>query len=80
MSWRPFCGVIYTTLVGVYENEDELERKILSLENLDLSPYTLKDQDGGYRLLVGAFITEEGAQAQQRDLEAKGIQSEVIRR
>jgi succinoglycan biosynthesis transport protein ExoP len=70
----------YTTLVGVYENEDELERKILSLENLDLSPYTLKDQDGGYRLLVGAFITEEGAQAQQRDLEAKGIQSEVIRR
>jgi cell division septation protein DedD len=70
----------YTTLVGVYENEDELERKILSLQNLDYCPYTLKDQDGRHRLLVGAFITEEGAQAQQRDLEAKGVQSEVIRR
>jgi succinoglycan biosynthesis transport protein ExoP len=70
----------YTTLVGVYENEDELEREILSLQNLDYCPYTLKDQDGRHRLLVGAFITEEGAQAQQRDLEAKGIQSEVIRR
>ena len=70
----------YTTLVGVYDNEDELERKSLSLRTLDYSPYAQKDQRGRHRLLVGAFMTEEGAEAQQRDLEVKGIQSKVIRR
>jgi cell division septation protein DedD len=70
----------YTTLVGVYENEDELESQTLSLQDLNYAPYALKDQKGRYRLLVGAFMTEEGAQAQQRDLEIKGIQSKVIRR
>ena len=70
----------YTTLVGVYDNEDELERKSLSLRTLDYSPYAQKDQNGRHRLLVGAFMTEEGAEAQQRDLEVKGIQSKVVRR
>jgi hypothetical protein len=30
--------------------------------------------------LVGAFITKEGAQKQQAELQSKGIQNEVVKR
>jgi len=70
----------YSTLVGVYEDQYALDRQILSLQRLDYAPYAIRGQGGKYRLLVGAFITEEGAEDQRRDLEAKGIQSVVVTR
>ena len=70
----------YGALVGTYSNKDELEKKTGLLRNLDLTPYSIEEQDGKYRLFVGAFLTEQGAEEQRRALESKGIQSRVTKR
>ena len=44
------------------------------------SPYYFNDPTGLIRLLVGAFITEEGANAQSRVLKSDGIDNQVILR
>ena len=70
----------YGALVGTYSNKNELEKKSRTLHDLDLMPYMIKERDGTYRLFVGAFLTERGAEDQQRILESKGIQSRVVER
>jgi cell division septation protein DedD len=70
----------YSTLIGIYPNLDELETKTLQLSDLGHMPYAIEDQDEKYRLLIGAFVTKQGAEAQRRTLESNGIQSQVIRR
>jgi hypothetical protein len=49
----------YANLIDTYTSPDELEDKILSLKNLGLSPYVIKDHTGQSRLFVGTFITRE---------------------
>jgi capsular exopolysaccharide synthesis family protein len=70
----------YSVLIGIYAEEEIVEKRILSLKNLDYCPYTIEGQDGKYRLFVGAFVTKEGAEEQREDLESKGIQSQVVER
>jgi cell division septation protein DedD len=70
----------YSTLVGTYTDRDELETKTLLFSNLGYLPYAIEDQDQKYRLLIGAFVTKQGAEEQRQHLESKGIQSQVIRR
>jgi cell division protein FtsN len=70
----------YANLIGTYSSPDELEDKIVALKKLDLSPYVIRDQNGKSRLLVGAFITKEGVEKENRELKSKGIQSQVVNR
>jgi capsular exopolysaccharide synthesis family protein len=70
----------YANLIGRYSSTDELEDKMVSLKRLDFSPYVIRDQNGKFQLLVGAFITREGVEKENRDLKSKGIQSEVVKR
>ncbi len=70
----------YANLIDTYTSPDELEDKILSLKNLSLSPYVIKDHTGQSRLFVGTFVTKEGAEKQYHDLKVRGIQSQVVER
>ena len=70
----------YSTLIGIYKEKWVLEDQTKFLNNLGYKPYSIEGQDTRYRLLVGAFVTEQGAEAQQQNLESKGIQSQVVRR
>ena len=70
----------HANLIDTYTSPDELEDKILSLKNLGLSPYVIKDHTGQSRLFVGTFVTKEGAEKQYHDLKVRGIQSQVVER
>ena len=70
----------YSALVGNYTHKEELEDKIQSLEKLDCCPYTIVDRDGKFQLYVGAFITRDGAEEQQRELAFHGIESRMVKR
>jgi cell division septation protein DedD len=70
----------YANLIGVYTSSEELRNRIGSLKELGYSPYVTEDQDGESRLLIGAFLTKEGAESQYRDLKLSGIESRIIMR
>jgi aspartate/methionine/tyrosine aminotransferase len=65
---------------GLTYSSDELEEKILSLRSLDYFPYVIKDSDGKSRIFVGAFITREGAERQNRGLKSDNVESRVVKR
>lgn len=68
----------YTNLIGTYTSPDDMQADLQQIKKLGYSPYFLKTQDGELKLVVGAFVTKEGAANQQAELQAKGIQSTVI--
>jgi capsular exopolysaccharide synthesis family protein len=70
----------YANLIGIYDSIDDLEATRVSLGNLGYSPYTLKDQESRSVLFVGAFVTEEGAEDQNIELQSNGIQNFVVKR
>jgi hypothetical protein len=55
-----------------------LEDQILLLKNLDDVPYSVEEEDGRFRLFIGAFLDIKVAEKKQRDLESRGIQSQVV--
>jgi hypothetical protein len=59
---------------------DELEDKIVTLKKFDHSPYVIKGHDRKTQFFVGAFITKEGVDKEYRDLNSRGVQSEVVKR
>ena len=70
----------YANLIGVYTSPEELQDAKGSLTELGYSPYVTKDHDGGFRLLIGSFLTKEGAESQYQDLKSSGIENRVIMR
>jgi hypothetical protein len=71
----------YTNFIGMFAAEEEAMQDDLSrLRKLGYSPYFLKTQNGRYKLVVGAFITKQGAENQSKELQSKGIPNKVIKR
>ncbi|MBN1832680.1 MAG: polysaccharide biosynthesis tyrosine autokinase, partial [Deltaproteobacteria bacterium] len=70
----------YANLIGSYASSEELQHRLESLKELGYSPYVTKNQDGEYRLLIGAFLTKEGAESQYQDLRLNEVESRVIKR
>ena len=70
----------YTNLIGTYTSQDQLQADLQKIKKLGYSPYFLKTAGGEHKLLVGAFVTKEGAENLQAELQAKGIQSMVVNR
>ena len=68
----------YTNLIGTYASPHEMQVDLNRIKKLGYSPYFIKTQTDTFKLLVGAFVTKEGAQAQQAELQAKGIQTMVV--
>ena len=68
----------YTNLIGTYGSLDEMQADLQQVKKLGYSPYFLQTPAGHFKLLVGAFVTEKGAQNLQVELQAKGIQNTVV--
>jgi cell division septation protein DedD len=70
----------YANLIGTYASRAELQADLQKTKKLGFSPYFFKAQGGKLKLMVGAFVTREGAENHQAELKAKGIQSTVVKR
>jgi cell division septation protein DedD len=68
----------YTNLIGTYTSMDELQVELRRIKKLGYSPYFIKKPAGQFKLVVGAFVTKEGAEGQRTELQSKGIQNTVI--
>jgi cell division protein FtsN len=70
----------YSNLVGTFGTKQAGEEKALALANMGLSAYLIPAGDGQVRIYSGAFITKEGAEKNQAELNSKGIKSEIVER
>jgi cell division septation protein DedD len=70
----------YTNLIGTFAAEESMQADFSRLEKSGYSPYFLKAKSGQYKLVVGAFVTKEGAENLRKELQSKGIQNQVIMR
>jgi cell division septation protein DedD len=70
----------YAVLIGVFSHDDEVRARAKSLEGLGHSPYPIREEGGRSRLLVGAYVTEGGAEKEAGELRQKGIECRVVRR
>ena len=70
----------YANLVGSFSAEDEVKDSLKRLKGLGYSPYVLKRAEKRFQVVVGAFITREGAEKQKSELQSKGIPNEIIER
>jgi cell division septation protein DedD len=70
----------YSNLIGTFGTKQGGEDKALALARMGLSAYSIQAADGQVRLYSGAFITKEGAEMNQAELNSKGIKSEIVER
>ncbi len=70
----------YANLAGIFSSKNELNDIFQRLDSQGYSPYIIKDAENHLRLFTGAFITQKGAQDQNRALKADGIESKLVER
>jgi cell division septation protein DedD len=70
----------YANLVGSFSTEDEAKDSLKRLRDTGYSAYVLKRAENRFQVVVGAFITREGAEKQKLELQSKGIPNEIIER
>ena len=70
----------FANLIGVFARNDELDKESRKLSGLGHMPYVIRENDGKSRLIVGAFVTEAGADGLQRELRTRGVDSQIVRR
>jgi cell division septation protein DedD len=70
----------YTNLIGTFAAQEAMQEDLSRLRKSGYSPYFLKTPNGRFKLVVGAFVTKEGAENLRKELQEKGIQNQVIKR
>ena len=70
----------YTNLIDTFASEAEMQDTLQRLKVLGYSPYVLKRAENRYQLVVGAFVTREGAEKQKTELQSKGIPNQIVQR
>jgi len=70
----------YTNLIDTFSSEDAMKDALGRLKGLGYSPYVLKRAENRFQLVVGAFITREGAEKQKSELQSKGISNQIVQR
>jgi cell division septation protein DedD len=70
----------YTNLIGTFGSKQAGEERALALARMGLSAYWIPAPDGQVRVYSGAFITKDGAEKNQSELNSKGIKSEIVER
>ena len=70
----------YANLIDTFSSPDAMQDTLKRVRELGYSPYVLKDAANNHQLVVGAFVTREGAEKQQLELQAKGISNKIIKR
>ena len=70
----------YANLIDTFSSQDAMQGSLNRLKELGYSPYILKSPANTFQLMVGAFITREGAEKQKSELKSNGISNEIINR
>lgn len=70
----------YATLIQSYDTEQSAIAAVEGIRARGFSAYTVRGKDDGFYVMVGAFYTRAGAEAQKQDLKSKGIESRIIER
>ncbi|MCU0595681.1 MAG: SPOR domain-containing protein, partial [Desulfobacterota bacterium] len=70
----------YTNLIGTFGTKQAGQERASALAGMGLSVYSIQAAEGQVRLYCGAFITREGAEKNQAELNSKGIKSEIVER
>jgi cell division septation protein DedD len=70
----------YANLVGSFSTADEVNDSVKRLKDSGYSPYVIKRAANTFQVVVGAFITREGAEKQKLELQSKGIPNQIIER
>ena len=70
----------YTNKIGDFTSKEEIHNRFKLLKKAGYSPYIIEDPQEGLRLLIGAYVTEEGAMQMARVLKDAGIVGEVVLR
>lgn len=77
---KPIKPTLYSSLIGVYPDRDQLDIAYRKTANTGVVPYSLETEKGLYFLYVGAFYTYVGATAQCQDLTAAGLSCKPVKR
>lgn len=72
--------VPYTNLIGTYASPQEAQAQLQGLKRQGFSPYVVEAPPGTYRVLIGAFYSDDRARRRYAELKEKGIRSEIVRR
>ena len=70
----------YANLIDTFSSQDAMQDSLNRLKYMGYSPYVLKDPANKFQVVVGAFITREGAEKQMSELQSKGISNKIIKR
>ena len=70
----------YTNLIDTFSSEDEARDTLQRLKGLGYSPYIHKRAENRFQVVIGAFITREGAEKQKTELQSKGISNQIVQR
>jgi cell division septation protein DedD len=70
----------FANLLGQYGTETEAAEAAARFTPKDIFPYTVKGPGNSFQLMAGAFPSQQAAAVYQRELEAKGISTQVIQR
>ena len=70
----------YTNFLGFYTYKEDADRQKANLEGFGYSPYIIDEGNNTYRLYAGAFYQKDRAEELKKDLELKGIKSEIMER
>jgi SPOR domain len=77
---KPVKHTPYTALIGVFNNHQELAGTVDTISRSGAFPYVLGPPAGPFHLVVGAFYTPGGAEAQCRELIVAKLNCTVIKR
>jgi cell division protein FtsN len=70
----------YANLIGTYSSEYDLERQRRFVAEFGFSPYVIMDDNGVFKLYVGAYVTLKHAEKFSAELKARGIPSRTVER
>lgn len=71
---------VYSSSVGVFNDKQQLAIAYHKVQQCDVVPYVLANDDGDYFLYIGAFYTKVGAEIQCEDLADKNISCMAVKR
>lgn len=70
----------YALEIGVYAGKGGALAQAQKLRNTGVIPYVLKESEGVYRLLAGAYPDEKSAAPAREDLRALGLKTKITKR
>jgi cell division septation protein DedD len=70
----------YTNLIDTFSSEIEATKIVHEVKKLGYSPYIISTAENNFQLVVGAFMTKNGAEKQKFELESLGMQNQIIMR